>query len=176
MVIAGTASFIGSAVARAMQAWGATIVALVEPGANDRNLEGIVAERAVADVRDVAAVPRRLRGRPVRVSPGRDLPFLGARPADLLRGQRRGDAERARRGPGRRRASDWCSPPPSGCLWGWAGTRAGESADETRYADIAHLYGSYKRSKYAAEHEVLRACAEGLDLSIVLPTFPLGPG
>ena len=28
----------------------------------------------------------------------------------------------------------------------------------------------------AAEHEVLRACAEGLDLSLVLPTFPLGPG
>jgi len=52
----------------------------------------------------------------------------------------------------------------------------GESADETRYADIAHLHGSYKRSKYAAEHEVLRACAMGQDLCIVLPTFPLGPG
>jgi dihydroflavonol-4-reductase len=27
-----------------------------------------------------------------------------------------------------------------------------------------------------AEHEVLRACAEGLDACLVLPTFPLGPG
>ena len=56
VVITGAAGFIGSAVARAVQARGATIVALVEPGANDRNLEGIVAERAVADIRDVAAV------------------------------------------------------------------------------------------------------------------------
>ena len=41
---------------------------------------------------------------------------------------------------------------------------------------MRHLYGSYKRSKYVAEHEVLRAVAEGLPASLVLPTFPLGPG
>jgi dihydroflavonol-4-reductase len=38
------------------------------------------------------------------------------------------------------------------------------------------LFGYYKRTKFAAEHEVLRAAAEGLDVSIALPTFPLGPG
>ncbi len=41
---------------------------------------------------------------------------------------------------------------------------------------MRHLYGSYKRSKYVAEHEVLRAIAEGLPASLVLPTFPVGPG
>jgi dihydroflavonol-4-reductase len=41
---------------------------------------------------------------------------------------------------------------------------------------VRHLYGSYKRSKYVAEHEVLRAVAEGLPATLVLPTFPLGPG
>jgi dihydroflavonol-4-reductase len=56
------------------------------------------------------------------------------------------------------------------------GTADGQPSDETAYADIAHLFGSYKRTKYVAEHEVLRAAAEGLPLSIVLPTFPLGPG
>ncbi len=50
------------------------------------------------------------------------------------------------------------------------------SADERSFPDVRHLYGSYKRSKYVAEHEVLRAIAEGLDASLVLPTFPLGPG
>ena len=49
-------------------------------------------------------------------------------------------------------------------------------ADETCYADVSHLFGYYKRSKYVAEHEVLRAAAEGLDVCLVLPTFPLGPG
>ena len=50
------------------------------------------------------------------------------------------------------------------------------AADERSFPDVRHLYGSYKRSKYVAEHEVLRAIAEGLPASIVLPTFPLGPG
>ena len=39
-----------------MQARGAQVVALVEPGADDRNLKGIDAERVVADIRDSAAV------------------------------------------------------------------------------------------------------------------------
>src|SRR6202046_847604 len=56
VVITGAAAFIGSAVARAAQTRGAKIVALVEPGADDRNLERIDAERVVADIRDVAAV------------------------------------------------------------------------------------------------------------------------
>ena len=51
-----------------------------------------------------------------------------------------------------------------------------ESADERSFPDVRHLYGSYKRSKYVAEHEVLRAIAEGLPASLVLPTFPVGPG
>ncbi len=50
------------------------------------------------------------------------------------------------------------------------------SADERSFPDVRHLYGSYKRSKYVAEHEVLRAIAEGLAASLVLPTFPVGPG
>jgi len=59
---------------------------------------------------------------------------------------------------------------------GLATTRQGKLADETSCADISHLFGHYKRSKFVAEHEVLRAAAEGLDVCIVLPTFPLGPG
>jgi dihydroflavonol-4-reductase len=50
------------------------------------------------------------------------------------------------------------------------------AADESSHPDLSHLFGSYKRSKYVAEHEVLRAAAEGLPATIVLPTFPLGPG
>jgi dihydroflavonol-4-reductase len=59
---------------------------------------------------------------------------------------------------------------------GLAGAARGEAADETCYADVAHLFGLYKRTKYVAEHEVLRAAAQGVPVSLVLPTFPLGPG
>jgi dihydroflavonol-4-reductase len=59
---------------------------------------------------------------------------------------------------------------------GLDGTEHGVAADETSRADLGHLFGDYKRTKFAAEHEVLRAAAEGLDVSLALPTFPLGPG
>ena len=59
---------------------------------------------------------------------------------------------------------------------GLEGAALGEAADETCYADVAHLFGLYKRSKYVAEHEVLRAAGQGAPVSLVLPTFPLGPG
>ncbi len=39
-----------------------------------------------------------------------------------------------------------------------------------------HLFGHYKRSKYLAEHEVLRAGASGLPVMLVHPTFPVGEG
>ncbi len=52
----------------------------------------------------------------------------------------------------------------------------GRAADETAWARIAHLFGLYKQSKYVAEHEVLRAGAEGLPVVLVQPTLPLGPG
>jgi dihydroflavonol-4-reductase len=55
-------------------------------------------------------------------------------------------------------------------------TKQGRPADETSWTDISHLFGHYKASKFVAEHEVLRAGAAGLNVCIVLPTFPLGPG
>jgi dihydroflavonol-4-reductase len=48
-------------------------------------------------------------------------------------------------------------------------------ADEDSYPDVGHIYGAYKRSKYVAEHEVLRFGAQGQAVVIVQPTFPLGP-
>jgi dihydroflavonol-4-reductase len=59
---------------------------------------------------------------------------------------------------------------------GLDGAARGQAADETSYADVAHLFGLYKRTKYVAEHEVLRATAQGAPVSLVLPTFPIGPG
>ena len=59
---------------------------------------------------------------------------------------------------------------------GLDGAAHGEAADETCYADVAHLFGLYKRTKYVAEHEVLRAAGQGVPVSLVLPTFPIGPG
>ena len=174
VVITGASGFIGSAVVRAVQAKGARVIAMVEPGADHRNLAACDAERVVADIRDPAAVRAACAGarfvfhlaamyrfwaRDPRVfydvNVGGTLNVLGA--------VRAAKAERL------------VFTSTVGVL-GLEKTPEGIPSDETCYADIAHLAGPYKKSKFVAEHEVLRACAEGLDACIVLPTFPLGPG
>jgi dihydroflavonol-4-reductase len=47
-------------------------------------------------------------------------------------------------------------------------------ASEDSPVHFEHLFGHYKRSKYQAEHEVLRAGAAGLPVVLVHPTFPVG--
>ena len=174
VVITGASGFIGSAVVRAVQAKGARVIAMVEPGADHRNLAACDVERLVADIRDAAAVRAACAGarfvfhlaamyrfwaRDPRVfydvNVGGTLNVLGA--------VRAAKAERL------------VFTSTVGVL-GLEKTPEGIPSDETCYADIAHLAGPYKKSKFVAEHEVLRACAEGLDACIVLPTFPLGPG
>ncbi len=48
-------------------------------------------------------------------------------------------------------------------------------ADEAHQSRPDELIGAYKRSKYYAEREALRAADEGQDVVIVNPTTPLGP-
>jgi ornithine--oxo-acid transaminase len=175
VVITGAAGFIGSAVARAVQAKGAHIVALVEPGADAKNLSGIPdVERAIVDIRDAGAVRSAFEGARYAFHLAA-IYRLWARDPRIFHEVNVGgtlnviDAVRA-----------------AGCerlvytstvgVLGLSKTRHGEPADETCYADLGHLFGYYKRTKLAAEHEVLRAAAEGLDVSLALPTFPLGPG
>jgi dihydroflavonol-4-reductase len=173
VVVTGASGFIGSAVARALQARGADIVAMVEPGADDRNLVDLDAERAIADIRDEAAVRAACKGarfvfhlaamyrfwaRDPQVI--RDVNIGGT--LNVLNAVRAADCERV------------VYTSTVGVL-GLDKTGHGAPADETCYADVSHLFGDYKRTKFTAEHEVLRAAAEGLDVTLVLPTFPLGP-
>jgi dihydroflavonol-4-reductase len=174
VVVTGASGFIGSAVVRALHARGAQVVAMVEPGANQANLRGIEVERAVTDIRDPAAVLAACQGARFVFHLAAIYRFWASDPRvfgdvniggtlNVLGAVRAAGCERL------------VYTSTVGVL-GLARTRQGEPADETSYADIGHLFGHYKRTKFAAEHEVLRAAAEGLDVTLALPTFPLGPG
>jgi ornithine--oxo-acid transaminase len=174
VVITGASGFIGSAVTRAVLATGAHVVAVTESGGNDRNLAGLDVERVIADIRDRDAIRSACAGARY-VFHLAAIYRLWARDPRIFDEVNVGgtlnviDAVRA-----------------AGCermvytstvgVLGLHGTKAGLPADESAHADIGHLFGYYKRTKFAAEHEVLRAAGEGLDVSLALPTFPLGPG
>lgn len=172
-LVTGASGFIGSALTRALLARGVGVVALLEPGGDHTNLAGLELERVEVDLRDregveraakdcravfhVAALYRfwaRDRRQFYEVNVG------GTR--NVLAAARHAGSERI------------VYTSTVGTL-GLHGGRHGRPSDEASHAEIGHLFGSYKQSKYVAEHEVLREAAEGLPVSLVLPTFPLGP-
>jgi dihydroflavonol-4-reductase len=174
IAVSGAAGFIGSAVVRALLARGANVVALVEPEGDHPNLQGLDVERISLDVRDAEAVRAACADVRFIFHLAALYRFWARRPKDfydvnvggvlnVLDAARRGTCERV------------VYTSTVGVL-GLASAAQGRAADETCYADISHLFGIYKRTKYVAEHEVLRAAAQGVPVSLVLPTFPLGPG
>ena len=171
--VTGATGFIGSAVLRVLLERGASVAALVEPGADQSNLEGLDVERIEVDVRDAEGVERAVRG-------CRALFHVAALYRFWARDRRQFydinvggtlNVIDAARSAGVERMVYTSTV---GTL-GLDAAHDGAAADERNYPDVSHLFGSYKRSKYVAEHEVLRAAAQGLPVVIVLPTFPLGP-
>jgi dihydroflavonol-4-reductase len=174
IAVTGAAGFIGSAVVRALLARGAHVVALIEPGGDDRNLEGLDVERITLDVRDAEGVVRACADVRFIFHLAALYRFWAKRSQDFYDvnvGGVLNVLEAARRG-----ACEHVVYTSTVGVLGLDGAAHGEPADETSYADVAHLFGLYKRTKYVAEHEVLRAAAQGAPVSLVLPTFPLGPG
>jgi dihydroflavonol-4-reductase len=174
VVVSGAAGFIGSAVVRALLARAARVLALVEPGGDERNLQGLDVERITIDVRDGDAVTAACTNARFMFHLAAMYRFWSRRRQDfydvnvggtlnMLEAARRSGCERV------------IYTSTVGVL-GLDGAAHGEPADETCYADVSHLFGLYKQTKYVGEHEVLRAAAAGLPVSLVLPTFPLGPG
>ncbi len=173
VVVSGAAGFIGSAVVRALLARGAQVVALVEPEGDGGNLEGLDVERIPLDVRDADAVLAACADARFIFHLAALYRFWAKNPKDFYDinvGGVLNFTEAARRS----NCERMIYTSTVGVI-GLDGAAHGRAADETCYADIAHLFGLYKRTKYVAEHEVLRAAAQGVPVSLVLPTFPLGP-
>ena len=174
ILVTGAGGFIGSAVARRLLDRGLEVVALVEPGADTGNLESLDVKQVVGDVRELASVQKAVSGCRAVLHVAALYRFWAKDPGDFytvnVGGTTNVLAAAAEAGVER---LVYTSTVGTLGLERVSGTM---SADERSFPEIQHLYGSYKRSKYVAEHEVLRAAAEGLSISLVLPTFPLGPG
>jgi dihydroflavonol-4-reductase len=175
VLVTGATGFIGSAVARNLLNRGQEVVALVEPGADAGNLEGLDVKQVVGDLRRADDVRQVVSGCRAVFHVAALYRFWARDPSAFyainVEGTRNVLGAAAEAGVERLVYTSTV-----GTLGLEHVTDGNTAADERSYPDVRHLYGSYKRSKYVAEHEVLRAAAEGLPVSLILPTFPLGPG
>lgn len=173
VVVTGAAGFIGSAVTRVLLDRGAHVVVVLEPGADQASVDGLAVERVGADLRDAAALRKAIDGARAVFHVAALYRFWSPDPNEfydvnvggtlnVLDAARQTGCERV------------VYTSTVGTI-GLDGTDSGIPADERSWPRIEHLFGSYKRSKYVAEHEVLRAGAEGLPVVLVQPTLPVGP-
>ena len=172
VLVTGASGFIGSATVRALLRSGYRVRALVEPERSVDNLEGLEVEQVVGDIRDAAVVDAAVDGASVVFHLAAVYRFWAANP-DLFYDVNVGgtlNVLRAAREANCRRVVYTSTVGTIGVA------HAGRLASERSIVHFEHLFGHYKRSKYLAEHEVLRAGASGLPVVLVHPTFPVGEG
>jgi dihydroflavonol-4-reductase len=172
VLVTGASGFIGSAITRALVSDGRPVVAMLEPGADTRQLDGLDVETVTGDLRDPDAVKHAVAGCTSVFHVAALYRFWARHPKDFydvnVGGTRNVLTASADAGVARIVYTSTV---------GTLGVdHGGRPSDELDYPHVTHLFGEYKRSKYVAEHEVLRAAAEGLPISLALPTMPLGPG
>ena len=172
VLVTGATGFVGGAVARALVRAGIDVRVLARSESELKNLEGLMVEQRVGDLRDPASLRKALTGCQQLYHVAAhyalwakdpsifyDINVTGTR--NLLEAAREAGIER----------TVYCSTigaiglPPRGGL----GT-------EDTPVSLDQMAGHYKRSKYLAEQEVLKLAKAGLPVVIVNPSAPVGAG
>ena len=171
-LVTGATGFLGSAVARSLLDAGHAVRALVRPGADTRNIDGLEIERVTGDLTDRRSLEKAARGCDTLFHVAADYRLWIPDPPAVYRTNVNGtrDLLRAATAAGATRIVYTSSVAT-------LGLNADRSpADEETPVTEAAMIGHYKRSKYLAE-EAVRALVrdEAVPAVIVNPSAPVGP-
>ena len=172
-LVTGASGFVGSHVARQLVAAGHSVRVLLRRDSNAQALEGLPAERVEGDLRDMLSLDRALRGVRRVFHVAADYRLWAANPDEIYESNVAGT----------RRLLDLAAQ--AGVeRFVYTSTVAtivvphhGDALpNEDTHATLAQMIGHYKRSKFMAELEAIKAAANGVPVVIVNPTAPVGPG
>ena len=168
--VSGATGFIGSAVVRELLAGGRRVRALVEPGADPKNLDGLDVERFTVDVCDLNAMTRALEGCDAFYHLAAIYKLWLPDPDPIFRVNIEGTmasllaADRA----GVKRVVYTSSIAA-------VGTREdGEPSDETVPFNLYDIANDYILTKHLSERIAMRFAESGMPIVIVNPAFPFG--
>jgi dihydroflavonol-4-reductase len=169
-LVTGANGFVGCHVVRALLARGTHVRALVRNEADLRGLEGIDCELVLGDLRDRKAVEQAVRGcnEVYHVAADYRLWVLDEEPmyAANVGGTR--NVINAAHAAGVRRIVYTSTV-------GALGIGEDGVGREDTPVSLNDMVGPYKRSKFLAQAEALKAAAEGVPVVIVNPSTPVGP-
>jgi dihydroflavonol-4-reductase len=171
-LVTGASGFVGSHVARLLVERGVQLRLLVRPQSNLKALEGLPAEKVYGDLRDPQSVDAAVEGVERVFHVAADYRLGASNPQDIYDANVAGTRnllEAARRA-GVRRVIVTSSVATI------AVDRGNTLPNESTQARLEEMIGHYKRSKFMAEQEALRAASQGVPVVVVNPTTPVGPG
>jgi dihydroflavonol-4-reductase len=171
VLLTGATGFVGSHVARAYAAHGATLRLLTRKTSSTSGLEGLAAEMVIGDLRQPEALRSAVQGCDALVHVAADYRLWVRDPDQMYSANVNGTRELLRL------ARELNVPKvvytSSVATMGFK--KDGTIVDEATPVSVAEMIGHYKRSKYLAEQEAIAAARAGQHVMILNPTTPIGP-
>jgi dihydroflavonol-4-reductase len=169
--LTGATGFVGHHVARALAAEGADLRMLVRKTSNLKNLEGIRGETHVGDLQEPESILPALENCDAVMHVAADYRLWIPKPDEMYRANVDGTREllRMAREAGVRRVVYTSSVATMHFR------TDGIVINEDTAVSIKDMVGHYKRSKFLAEQEAIKAAQAGQQVMILNPTTPIGP-
>ncbi|MGD0347555.1 MAG: hopanoid-associated sugar epimerase [Terracidiphilus sp.] len=169
--VTGATGFVGHHVAKALAAEGASLRLLTRKSSNLANLEGIAGETIVGDLSDPASLQSSLAGIDAVVHVAADYRLWIPDPAAMYRANVDGTRELLRMArEARVRRFVYTSSVATMHF-----RTDGIVINEDTPVSLGDMVGHYKRSKFLAEQEAIKAAQSGQQVIILNPTTPIGP-
>ncbi len=168
--LTGSTGFVGGHVARQFAASGAELRLLIRKTSKLDNLENLPGERVTGDLREPEQLRTAIAGCEVVAHVAADYRLWVRNPAAMIAANVNGtrDLLRISREEKVRRVVYTSSVATMGFK------SDGTIVDEQTPVFLTDMIGHYKRSKYLAEQEALKAAADGQEVMILNPTSPIG--
>ena len=169
-LVTGASGFLGSHVARQLVARGEDVRVLLRPSSTNRAIADLSLEYVTGDLRDPASLDRAMKGAKRVFHVAADYRLWARRKQEIYDsnfGGTKNLLEAARRSGVERLI--------------YTSTVATIAVDRPQHpneftdAKLEEMVGHYKRSKWMAEQEALKAAKAGLPVIVVMPTTPVGP-
>lgn len=169
-LVTGASGFLGSHVARQLVARGEDVRVLMRPSSTNRAIADLSLEYVTGDLRDPASVARAMQGVKRVFHVAADYRLWARRSREIYDsnvGGTKNILEAAKRAGVEQLI--------------YTSTVATIAVDRPQHpnefteARLEEMVGHYKRSKWMAEQEILKAAKAGAPVIVVMPTTPIGP-